>query len=312
MFGISATATAIGPWRISRMKRITGLALGLFVCMAVHAKLVETPSIESVWISSTNSRLVWIRLKGLPTSSGFSTNGGASFEASGRRAPPPGYTTNLNAADVHYVLAEAETLVRTEDGGSTWHRTQASRFLRSQTRLMEQRDTASFWVSYGSRLPERQEAWYLALELFGILHAGLVLYVLTPSGISNALQVAARSTIILHMAAGFLWFTHTVYSHITHSQFPEVLWNTSGYFSPSKQLGVAMHIAAQPLPLLGYLLTLWPLLPGTSAILAGRNPSVHRRRLSLNTCAFLGTVFVAFHLWLVYAVWFEGFFSSSE
>jgi len=58
-----------------------------------------------------------------------------------------------------------------------------------------------------------------------------------------------------------------------------------------------MAIAALPLPLLAYLIALWPILPGSLEILTNKLGA--KSRAGLITCITTGVVFLVFNLWLI-------------
>jgi len=62
-----------------------------------------------------------------------------------------------------------------------------------------------------------------------------------------------------------------------------------------------MAIAARPLPLLVYLLGLWPLLPGSMAVItACASPQTPlRRRMCVAFAVAVGCVFVVFHVGMI-------------
>jgi hypothetical protein len=73
--------------------------------------------------------------------------------------------------------------------------------------------------------------------------------------------------------------------------------------APSPKLGIAMGIAALPLPLLTYLLMLWPILPGSKDVLT-RAFAPKRQWVALVGCVVVGTAVVVFHLSMMFIGYF--------
>ncbi len=95
----------------------------------------------------------------------------------------------------------------------------------------------------------------------------------------------------------FMTGFHAAIMKLTESQYPLAYWISTAYQCPSPKLGLAMAIAARPLPLLAYLVTLWPLLPGSLNVVDVwmRSQSPLRQRLARALAIAAGCLFVVGH-----------------
>lgn len=160
-----------------------------------------------------------------------------------------------------------------------------------------------FHEKYGARLPDRSVLWNPLFGLYAGAYFLVVLLSLRGQGWFRAMATGLRGVLIILLLWGFILGFHAINCYWADSQYPMAYWNTSARFHPNPQLGLAMSIASRPLPLLAYLFMLWPILPGSLDVLMalGRNRSDARRRVYLAMAVAMGAIFVAFHLWMMFA-----------
>jgi len=133
--------------------------------------------------------------------------------------------------------------------------------------------------------------------LFGVYAAAYVLLsfrLLRSSGLPGAIVTILRGLVILILVWGLLAGFHPVAIAWTNP----AAWGGTYRLCPSAKLGLAMAVAAQPVPLLLYLLALWPILPGSKEVLI-RAFSPGRRIADVLAIVF-GTVVVFFHLYMLF------------
>jgi hypothetical protein len=266
------------------------------------AYLREIPEIVSVASDPKNPDVVYLRIKGLPCKAAVSTNAGQSFQPVPEESIPPNRTTNLHFGPRHYALANPRYLLRSDDGGSTWTHTGATEFLRDQANADMEQEKHRFWEEYGPRLPGQSALWLPLFGVFAGAHFLLIVLSVHRQGWLRAVWLGLKGLVVILLVWILLWCFHRYVFGLTHSQWPDAYWNTSMLSQPSPKLGVAMAITARPLPLLAYLLVLWPILPGSlDAMLAlGGSRAAARRRTCFALSISAGTVFAAFHLWMMF------------
>jgi hypothetical protein len=284
------------------MRFATIVALTIAMTNGAEALLFRGPGITSVAIDERDPNAIYLRIECSPCKAAFSTDGGATFHALDDRMIPKGLTTNLSSGTRRYVLCDKMRLLRSDDDGAKWTNTAAFAFLRDQSNLDIEREKKWFNEEYGARLPERSAIWHSLFGLFGGSYFVLTVIVLKKRGWLHAIWTGLRGVAILLLVWCLLGGLHAVVREWTDAQYPLAYWNTSSTKYPSPKLGVAMQIAALPLPLLMYLLTLWPILPGSLNIMAGCGPSVaqKRSRVALGLAIAAASVFIAFHLGMLF------------
>ena len=99
---------------------------------------------------------------------------------------------------------------------------------------------------------------------------------------------------------------HYLMLYMTRTQWPMAYWQSTAANDPSPKTGIAMAIAAKPIPLLAYFLLLWPILPGSveaTRALVRRWPR-WERRVCYALLALGGLAAVVFHLYMVFVGYF--------
>jgi len=115
--------------------------------------------------------------------------------------------------------------------------------------------------------------------------------------------IGLRGLVVLSLVWALLWGFHAVVRNWTDTQYPMAYWNTSARMHPSPKLGLVMAITALPLPLLAYLVFLWPILPGSAELLT-RLFADGRRRIALAISVVAGTAVAVFHLCMMFIGYF--------
>jgi hypothetical protein len=275
----------------------------MLTAVVAQAKLRAGSEVTAVTLDPTNSDKVAIRISGLSCKAAISTNAGRNFLAVAGRDISAAWSSNLTAGARRYVLVDSFCLFRSDDAGVTWTNTGASAFLREQSKTDMNEEEKWFREEYASRLPLRSSLWLPLFALFAGCHFFFTFRSLRQDGSFRAVLVGLRALFVLSLVWALLSASHAVVLHWTANQFPTAYWNTSAQMHPSPQLGLIMAIAAQPLPLWGYLLVLWPLLPGSAEMVIKRFHE-RRRRLALAICIAAGTVSVLFHLFFIFSGYF--------
>jgi len=284
------------------MRFATIVALTMVMTHVAQAMLFRGPGITSVAIDENDPNAIYLHIECSPCKAALSTDGGVTFQALDGRMIPKGLTTNLSSGTRRYVLCDRIRLLRSDDGGTIWTNTAASAFLRDQSGLDIEREKRRFREEYGARMPDRSAIWQPLFGLFGGSYFLLTVLALKKRGWLDAIWTGLRGIVILLLVWCLLGGLHAVVREWTDEQYPLAYWNTSSTKCPSLKLGLAMKIAALPLPLLMYLVALWPLLPGSLNILTGGSPSVAQKhsRIALGFSVAVAVVFITFHLAMLF------------
>ena len=269
------------------------IILCLFVTNVAEAMLLALPEISSAAIDPHDPNVIYLRFKS--TAAAISTNGGQTFQAIDAKKIPANLDPNLNVGPCRYVIAGRDHLFRSDDSGATWTDTAASSFMRDQSKAESDRWRIYYWDTYGSRLPSRSSMWYLLFGLFAGCYLLLIFFALRGQGWPSVTRTCLRGAVVLLFVCGFLWFFH---GYIMNLVYPDCYGISA---CPNPKLGVAMAIASQPLPLLVYLLALWPLLPGSLSIMSGcgSSPMSTRRRVAFILSVVVGSLFIVFHVCMI-------------
>jgi len=219
---------------------------------------------------------------------------------------PSNLTTNFRFSLRRYVLADPRNLLRSDDGGWTWTETGATEFLREQATAEMEQCKQGYWEEYGARLPDQSVLWLPLFGTFAGAHVLLIILSVRRQGWLRAIWLGLKGLVVITLVWILLSCLHWyIYGH-AHSQWPDAYWKSYMLMRPSPKLGLAMAIAARPLPLLCYLLVLWPILPGSlDAMLAlGGSQTLGRRRACFVLSILAGTVFAAFHFYMMFVGYF--------
>lgn len=281
----------------------TAIALLTLTAVATQAMLRGGPEITAVALRPGEPDCVLIRISYAPCEAAISTNAGQTFSAVSREDAPSDWSTNLTAGARRYVLSDAIRLFRSDDSGLTWTNTGATAFLREQSEAAVEQEKDWFREEYGSRLPPRSVLWHPLFALYAIGYSFVTVLILRRGGVLSASLTAMRGLAILLLVWSLLAGMHAVVTNWTSKQYPMAYWNTSMRMHPSPKLGIAMAVAALPLPLLAYLAILWPILPGSKNVLAHAFPR-KGGRVALVLSLVAGTVFVLFHLGMMFIGYF--------
>lgn len=65
-----------------------------------------------------------------------------------------------------------------------------------------------------------------------------------------------------------------------------------------------MGIAADRLPLLIYLLMLWPVLPGSMKVVVRFDPTLRKRKIGHVFTSIFAALILGFHIWLIFIGYF--------
>jgi hypothetical protein len=272
-----------------------------------NAKLRATPEIRSVTMDPANPDMLYLQISFFEKTIGVSTNGGWTFQTISRDAMPTNTTSKLHFQLRRYALIHSEELLRSDDGGLTWTNTAAAKFLRAQTKKLIEQEIKSFQEESATRLPDRSSLWNPVFAAFAIFYCLLAAYVMRKEeGLWFAINAVTKGVLILFIFWCLLTGFHIWVRWQTNSQWPGRFWNTSSEFNPSFKTGVIMAIAAQPLPLMLYLIALWWVLPGSSSALAAISGTCTAKRKQNYhlVSTIVGIAFLIFHLIMV----FVGFF----
>jgi hypothetical protein len=282
-----------------------GIAIALLRLTAVDAQamLRGGPEITAVALRPGEPDCVLIRISDASCEAAISTNAGQTFGAVYREGAPSDWSTNLTAGARRYILADPVRLFRSDDSGVTWTNTGATAFLRGQSEAALEREKSWFREKYGSRLPPRSVLWHPMFALYAVGYFTVTVLFLRRAGVLSAFLTAARGLAVLLVVWSLLAGLHAVVTNWTSSQYPMAYWNTSMRMHPSHKLGVAMAVAALPLPLLAYLAILWPILPGSKDVMARVFPRMGGR-VALVLSLTAGTAFVLFHLGMMFIGYF--------
>lgn len=299
---------------LTRTATLTALLL-LLNAPDTQAMLRSGPRIESVAIDPQNPDALYFRASfglfacGDDHEAAISTNGGRTFMTSPRTEIPDGWTTNLQSGIRRYVLVDSYNILRSDDGGLTWTNTAAISFIRTRSTRDCREAERYFWSEYGKRLPWQSPFWNLLFTTFASVHFLLIAVFCRRHELLPSVLTALRGVLVVVLLWTLLWGFHAVVHSWVDNQYSTAYghyalayWNTSAAMHPSAKLGLAMAIAARPLPLLVYLLLLWPILPGAVDVMSG--PSKRFHPLALIIAIVAGTAFVAFHLWMMFVGYF--------
>jgi hypothetical protein len=263
-----------------------------------RAKLISEPGISHVAIRAGDPETVLLKLTGLSCAAAISTNGGLSFSAHPAESLSTGWLTNMEAGGLRYFLADSQLLFRSDDGGRTWKATAATKFVRTQARADADAEEKIFRADYADRLPERSPLWHPLFGAFSIAYITLTYLAMREGGSLRAILTGLQGLLILVLVWMLLWVIHAQVLLWSHAQFPEAHWNTSSRGAPSAKLGFVMTIAAQPARLFGYLLFLWPILPGSREVIVRLLPA-KREMLSWVVCLAAWVWVVGLHAWVI-------------
>jgi hypothetical protein len=285
-----------------RSARWWGWMVALWVLLGssapAFAKLSAEPGISHVAIRAGDPETVLLKLSGLSCEAAISTNGGLSFSAHPSESLSSGWLTNLEAGGRRYFLADSQLLFRSDDGGRTWKATAATKFVRTQARADADADEKIFLAEYADRLPSRSLLWHPVFGAFSIVYFTLTYLALREGGSLRAIVTGLQGTLILALVWMLLWVIHAQVLHWSHAQFPEAHWNNDSRGAPSAKLGFVMTIAAQPARLFGYLLFLWPILPGSREVMLRVLPA-KRQVISWGVCLAAWVWVVGLHAWVI-------------
>ena len=275
-------------------KLVICVLLGLGFVVPARALILRSPAITSVAVDPANPDFVLIHMDILSCKAALSRDGGLSFQAISENDIPAGLSSNLTVGVRQYVLGGTDCLLRTDNGGATWTSTTSQEFMRRQGQTEWAEKEERYREEYGSMIPERSDIWYLVFGFFAAGYLSGVLITCRKMGWARVSYTGLQGLLVLLLVGVF------------HSCFQEYMWEYAPLFPPSAKLACAMAITARPLPLLLYLLILWPLLPGSMRILAGVDPSAAstRRRWAFGLAVAAGTVFMVFHLYMVFIGYF--------
>lgn len=269
--------------------------LGLGFAVPARALILRPPEITSVAVDPANPDVVLIHMDFLSCKAALSRDGGLSFQAISENDIPAGLSSNLTVGVRQYVLGGTDCLLRTDNGGATWTSTTSQEFMRRQGQTEWAEKVDRYREEYGSMIPKRPDAWYLVFGLFAAGYLSGILITCRKMGWARAGYTGLQGLLVL-----LIW--------VFHWSFQEYMWDFTGHvlFPPRAKLACAMAITARPLPLLLYLLILWPLLPGSMRILAGEDSSAAstRRRWAFGLAVAAGTIFLVFHLYIVFIGYF--------
>lgn len=263
------------------------------------AKLSGGPSIRSVEMRAGNPDQLRILLFGLSSPVGISTNGGLTFAPAPEPESRAGWVTNLSVGSRRYVWAASQALLRSDDAGGTWRETAAWSFVQEQAKMDVAEEEKWFRSAYASRLPLRSDAWNPCFAGFGALYFWTTFLVVRRTRAMDAILTGCRGLFLLLAAWGFLVGFHFEILRFAMTQFPQAYWNASMGFHPSLKLGFIMGIAARPVPLVAYLFSLWPLLPGFREVLSRAMPKLDQTTVFWVT-AVAGSLVIGAHLCFVF------------
>ena len=280
--------------------RFAGIVIVCLVMVeSAQAMLRAGPDISYVGIDKRDPNNIYIRIEYSTCKAAYSSNGGMTFRPLDEQTIPVDLLTNLSLGLRRYVLSD-NRLLRSDDGGVTWTNTAARSFLWNQAKAELKQEEKHFWDKYGARLPDRSDLWHPIFGLFAVCYFLLSIRALRAQGWLSAIWTGLRGVFIILLVWCLLVGFHAYFRRMIEWIAP------SPMVRPSPKLGWAMAIAARPLPLLVYLLVLWPLLPGSLNVMSGNNSSQKqsRRRMALSLSVVVGAVFIAFHLYIMFIGYF--------
>ena len=170
--------------------------------------------------------------------------------------------------------------------------------MRTQARADADAEEKIFREEYADRLPDRSPIWHPVFGAFSIVYFTLTYLALRQGGSPRAIVTGFQGTLILGLVWMLLWLIHGQVMHWSHAQFPEAHWNSSTRGGPSAVLGFVMTIAAQPARLFGYLLFLWPILPGSREVIVRVLPA-KQEVISWGVCFAAWVLVVGLHAWAI-------------
>jgi hypothetical protein len=283
-----------------RITLIVIIVLFWTTLFAAHARIRVGPGVGHVFVDPEDPDRVLLQLIEVDPTHALSTNGGASFEFSSATSNSGQWTTNLSFESRDYMVLDGWRLFRSDDAGNSWEETGVRDFLRQLTddQISDERS----WVEseYSARVPERSVHWNRIFAGFAVFFLLSQCFMMSRRGVLAAVISLLQGALILLITWSLLTAFHFYVSVTFHGQYPGAYWNTSQRIFPTLKTGVAMAIAAQPLPLLAYLLAFWFVLPGSLEMALGRSPSNTRRRWTFVVLASWAALFVAFNALLVF------------
>jgi hypothetical protein len=273
----------------------------LSIADAAMARLRETPEIASVVIDQRNPDTIYIRIINSPHKAARSTDAGKTFEVINEEEIPNNVLTTMSVGNRRYALNDSWILLRSDDGGTNWTCTSSSEFLGQLKYEEYEREKKSFHDEYEARMPQRSSLWHVAFGLFAVAYFLITYMSLRYQGWLQATITGVQGLFMLLLVWSLLWVFHTLILMIIGNQLDNFRWSTELY-RPSAKLGIALAIAAYPLPLLVYLFVLWLILPGSYSIISGSpgSQSITRRRISLALLSFACVLFIGFPVWVMF------------
>jgi hypothetical protein len=287
------------------MKIAATAILCFLMITAAQAMLRSGPEIVSAAIDQKDSNIIYLHISSQSVKAALSTNGGMNFQGIKEKYIPENLTTNLTLGTRRYVLKDW-TLLRSDDGGLTWTNTGTASFLRKIANAEIEVERNHFWEEFGSRLPQQSVFWHVIFGVFAITYAVAAFCTLRSQGSFGAFLTVLRGLFMILLLWCFLWMVHSFFFHWAERQYPSAYWNTSAEFRPNAKTGLIMAIAARPLPLLVYLIALWPILPGSINVMLGPQPTTRRRNCASILAITIGTLFVLFNLCMTFVGYFRG------
>ena len=282
------------------MKYFTTVLILLFATTTAYAKLTPYPEITSVKMVLDNPDVLYIFVSGLEWKVAMSTNAGEEFKVIQESEVPANLTTDLKHENRQYVLTEAkDNLLRTDDNGNSWKETSASRFIRKQVNADIKDHKKWYDDRYGSRVPERSFLWNILFGVFLAINTVLLCLSLRDQGWLKVAVECLQACIILALVWLCLTMLHTFIRHLFITQWPSAYWNSTAGFNPSYKLGLLLNIAAKPIPLLVYLLALWPVLPASPDVLCRWFGKTSSKKHICSLCVIVcGIILISFHVWI--------------
>ena len=271
----------------------------LFVLVSTEAMagLRSFPEITKIAVDPQNLNNVYLRIDDLPIKAAIGDDGGRSFSVAAKAEIPTGWTTDINNGEQRYVLIDSSNLIRSEDAGISWKKTAALDFIRTQIDFEIEKEKENYQKKYEILIPKRSELWNPVFGMFAIVYFVIAIILLRTQNMRDALLASLRGVAIILIVWIFLSLFHCSVLQWFDSKYPMAYWNTNIY-PPHQSLGIAMSIAALPIPLLVYLLVLFPILPGIAESLT-KSASIVRRRIGLFVVASTSIIYIVFHLYMI-------------